>query len=68
MKIGDKVAYAEEHDALEGIYGEIVEPIETEVAEALYDGIGDDVVMVAWNDGQRFFEAVGDLVKLEGIS
>lgn len=68
MKIGDKVAYAEEYNALKGIYGEVVEPTETEVAEGLYDGVGDDVVMVAWNDGQRFFEDVGDLVKLEGVS
>lgn len=64
MKIGDKVAYAEENEVLEGIYGEIVEPTETEVTEALYDGVSDDVVMVAWNDGRRFWEDPGSLVEV----
>lgn len=68
MKIGDKVTYREENVTTVPVYGEVVAPTETEVTEALYDGVGDDVVMVAWADGHRYFEAIDDLVKLEGVS
>jgi len=66
MKIGDKVTYAEENVALDDIHGEVVEPTDEERNEA-HGGPIDPYsdVMIAWDDGQRYWEDPAELVVIQ---
>lgn len=72
MKIGDRVAYAEEPEALgltePDLYGTVAEPTPEEIAQGLHNDIGSDAVMVEWDDGERYFEDPDSLVLLDADS
>lgn len=57
MRINDRVRYDEENVALPDIWGTIVRPTEQEAAAKPSDG----VVMVAWDDGERYWEHPSEL-------
>jgi hypothetical protein len=59
VKIGDRVAYAEENVALGDIHGTVAEPTAEERNRSFATP---NNVMVEWDDGERFWEQPSDLV------
>lgn len=65
MKINDRVRYDEQNAALGDVVGTVVEPTEEEVGEVARWGIEPSVnLMIAWDDGQRFWEDPASLVEV----
>jgi len=69
MKVGNTVQYADEGTKKDALSGVVVEPTEEELAACTKSGdaIGPEWgdVMIAWNDGCRYWEHPGDLVVIE---
>lgn len=63
IKIGDRVRYNEEHGSPDDELGTVVEPSAHEREVPVE--IRANYVMVAWDDGTRFWEAPDTLVVLE---
>lgn len=65
MKINDRVRYDEENAALGDVAGTVVEPTEEERAAVGHWGIEPSAnVMVAWDDGERYWEDPASLVEV----
>ena len=56
VNIGDRIRYDEQNVALDDIEGEVVAPTDQERDHPGRSEYPSDDVMVAWDDGERFWE------------